>query len=84
MVCDVRVELGLFPLPVRFQILRFRFVRGQALVDRADLLGLQLQPAASPFAFEIQFRDARPRRGQLGFGAIAGFLNASVLAFLLL
>ena len=80
----MNVQLALLLLPARFQVLRFGFVRGQALADRADLLGLQLQPAARPLAFEIQLGHAGPRRGQLGFRAIAGFLQASVLAFLFL
>ena len=84
MVAACRIEFGLLLLAARLQILRFRFARGQALFDRADLLGLQLQPAARALGFEIQFGHARARRGQLGFGPIAGFLDAGVLAFLLL
>jgi len=80
----VDVKLALLLLPASLQILSLGFVRGQALADRPDLLGLQLQPAARPLAFEIQFSHPRPRRRQLGFGAIAGFLDARMLGFLFL
>ncbi len=48
---------------------------GQALLDRADLLGLRFQPAARALLIEPQLRKLRAGLGQLGFGAVALLLQ---------
>ena len=77
-------QLRLLALLASFQLLRLRLAGGQALLDGADLLGLQFQPAARPLGFQIQLGHAAASRGQRGFRAIAGFLRGGVLALLLL